>query len=175
MRTLRPPFEVMFAYQADQGSLELHAHTPSRLKPKLERLFCQTILGPKVVTIDEPEIYNLAALEERNFQLDADPGDCVRPVVRRVCFQERETKLRVVIEGNVPEQVSRLVDTVQRGLASRIEVTAATIQFIVQKPAAEPEVFSCDVASRSSSLSHETAEHVALARKCLRRWGVLCA
>ena len=83
-RSLRQTFEIAFAYQADEGTLELYAQVGPALKPKLESLFGQIILDADLDAIANPRPYDLNRLKDRYFCLETDPTDHVSASIARL-------------------------------------------------------------------------------------------
>ena len=72
---IRQTFEIVFAYNREDGTLELFAKMPTRMKVKLESLFGQIILGEDIGPQRYARPYDLNRLKDRYFCLETDPED----------------------------------------------------------------------------------------------------
>lgn len=83
-RSIRQTFEIVFAHQAEEGTLELFAQVSPALKPKLEMLFAQVILGSDLDLKANSRPYDLNRLKDRYFCLETDPSDHVTASISRL-------------------------------------------------------------------------------------------
>ena len=74
-RSIRQTFEIVFAFTQEEGTLELNAKVPPRMKAKLECLFGQIILGEDIGPHPYSRPYDLNRLKDRYFCLETDPED----------------------------------------------------------------------------------------------------
>ena len=73
--SIRQTFEIVFAFTQEEGTLELYAKLPPRMKAKLECLFGQIILGEDIGPKQYSRPYDLNRLKDRYFCLETDPED----------------------------------------------------------------------------------------------------
>ncbi|MDR2755570.1 MAG: hypothetical protein LBC20_07660, partial [Planctomycetaceae bacterium] len=84
-QTIRQTFEVVFAYNSIEGTSELSAKLPKRIKESLEGIFLKHILG-----VDAPEDkekpFDLSMLLDPNFKLTISPDDNLQVFVNGITF-----------------------------------------------------------------------------------------
>ena len=73
-RPIRQTFEIVFAYDSIEGSSDLSARLPKRIKEQLELIFLRNILNMKM-TSEEQKPFDLSVLLAPNFQLATRPED----------------------------------------------------------------------------------------------------
>ncbi len=98
-RPIRPTFEIVFAYDREEGTLETHARVPTRLKPLLEEAFCRIALGAEPEPVQRQVIYNLNVLKKVLFQLPTDPEDRVAAKVCRVRLAIPDSQWNITLEA----------------------------------------------------------------------------
>jgi len=74
-RSIRQTFEIVFAYNRSDGTLETYAKMPAPLKARLETLFGQIILEVDLGPQCRCRPYDLNRLKDRYFCLQTDPAD----------------------------------------------------------------------------------------------------
>ncbi len=136
-RSLRPTFEIVFAYSQADGTLELNAKIPSRLKPELEDIFCQIILGQPAKDCGAETVYDLNVLKDGPQRLETDPEDRVTPVVRRLRLAIPESRATITLEADRaggPESIYRMLAEYlnrERLPLSDLNVASATIGLVL--------------------------------------------
>lgn len=86
-RAFRRTFHIVFAYGTDEGTLELFAKVPGKLKPKLEELFARHVLDAELDAWQPPAAFALNHLRLRTTRLPVDPADGVTVAIRRLRFE----------------------------------------------------------------------------------------
>ena len=179
-QSVRPTFEIVFAYSQADGTLELNAKIPSRLKPELEDIFCQIVLGQPAENCGPEAVYDLNVLKDGPQRLDTDPEDRVTPVVRRLRLAIPESRATITLEADRsagPQSIYRMLDEYlnrERLPLSDLDVTSATIGLMLHPT-------NCRKAGRltfdvsrpdTCTLRSHRPDQVALAQKYLKRWGI---
>lgn len=173
----QPTFDIVFAYHPERGTLELSGKVATRLKPKLENIFGQIILGADLATNTIHRPFDLNRLKDRYFSLETDPLDELNAEIVRLRFWERNYGLiqlepRVMgadlygmIEDCLNHEVVNWDDveiqqtTFRFEFASSARRKAGTLSFDVAAPA------HCNIRSRRPDL-------LTLTHKYLRRWRI---
>jgi hypothetical protein len=173
----QPTFELVFAYHAERGTLELSGRVVARLKPKLENIFGQIILGADLAANTNLRPYDLNRLKDRSFSLDTDPSDELSAEIVRLRFWERHygviqleprvmgADLYAMVEECLNHEVVDWNDvdiqqtTFRFEFASSARRKAGTLSFDVSAPA------NCNIRSRRPDL-------LTLTHKYLRRWRI---
>lgn len=176
--TVRPTFNVVFAYNQSEGSLELHAKVPARLKQQLERLFASIVLDTELGPWEPDAAYDLDRLKDRSFPLATDPEDRVSAQVRSLRFSGSNTGRRAVVEisddrDNIHDAVDEWID---KGSVpfEQVHVTRATFRFWFDEVGgrkAGTETFDVTWPS-SCNLRGRRPERVAIIEKYLKRWKI---
>lgn len=179
-RTIRPTFDIVFAYNQAEGTLELHAKVLHRLKPALEDVFCRVILGH----IPEPpggeSVYNLNVLKDGPDCLETDPADGVTPIVHRLRLAIPESRDMITLEADRtagPECIYKMLDEClnrEKLPLDELEVASATIGLVLHPiDGRKPGRLTFDVARPDTcTLRNHRPDRVALAQKYLKRWGI---
>jgi len=177
--SVRPTFEIVFAYNAEEGTLELFAKVAPLLKPKLECLFGQVILRTDIGLRGAGRPYDLNQLKDRYFCLETDATDRVSASI---------TKLRL----DVPQLGWLTVEPAQSGRGSDVyevideclndqavcwddvNISQATFRFQFQPLVGrQPGTLSFDVTYPDHcSIRSRRPERLELMRKYLRRWRI---
>ena len=87
--TIKTTFSVVFAYNGAEGSLELHAQVPAKLKRKLEQLFCRVVLDHDAGDWEPTAAYELNHLKQRSFALAVDPEDRISVQIRDAAVRKK--------------------------------------------------------------------------------------
>jgi hypothetical protein len=179
-RSIRQTFEMVFAYNPQEGVLEINAKLPARLKSQLEDLFCAVILGKPAEKRGLEAVYNLNVLKEGTDRLETDPEDGVLPVVHRLRLAIPESRDTITFEADragKPERVYEMLDSYlarEQLPLSEVDVASATIGMVLQaRESRRPGRMTFDVARPDTcTLRNHRPERVALAQKYLKRWGI---
>jgi hypothetical protein len=136
-RSIRPIFDIVFAYDQTAGALELNAKVSTRVKAELEDVFCQAILGQAAKRPASHEVYNLNVLKEGPDYLETDPEDSVTPIVHRLRLAIPESRETITLEADRsrgPNSIYRMLDEClnrERLPLSDLDVTSATIGMVL--------------------------------------------
>jgi hypothetical protein len=174
----RPTFEVVFAYEAAAGALEVFAHLPRALKTRLEEAFADLVLdhqlGPWCPA------YALDHLIRRSFELTTDPEDAVLASVRSIRFRPYGTRQDVTLTADPEDGPWAIYDMLDEYINWRtlhidaLEVRLVKFLFEFEEVGDRREgTLTFDVAvPRSCGLRNQRQEFIAIAQKYLARWGV---
>jgi hypothetical protein len=174
-RSHRSVFEVVFAYDAGAGTLDVHAHGGRAVHRDLQQIFSRVILGAELPPEGAPTPYCLDHLKTRGFHFPTDPEDAVREV------KVKALRLNVLGFGRVNfdagalrdrRDVYNLVDGYldARGFPlSNVNVDDVRLQMVFDF-AEGPRVLSFGVKPDSCTL-RDAPEHL-VAMKCLRLWEI---
>lgn len=176
----RPTFLIVFAYDHEEGSLELFAKLPPKVKPRLEELFAEVVLG-RVLDQWEPNIvYDLNPLLHRDFALATDPDDACQARVRRLRLVPIGTRRRVLLEADPEAEREDIYDMFEDYLNQHnlpleaVNVTMATLTFEFEPlDGRKPGPMSFDIGHPNTcSLRNQHPERIDIVRKYLKRWGI---
>ena len=178
-RAYRRTFAIVFAFNAEEGALELFARVPAKLKPRIEEVFARTMLGVELEDWN-PDSYDLDRLKRRSFALTTDPEDCVRARVRRLRLSFKNSHRRLLLEADPDGPASDIYDMIDEVLneervpLSSVHVTLATFGFeFLPLDGRKPGSMSFDVAfPNTCSLRNQRPERIELALKYLKRWKI---
>lgn len=96
-RAYRRTFAIVFAFHSGDGTLELFARVPAKLKPRIEEIFARTMVGVEIEDWN-PDSYDLDRLKNRSFALATDPENCIRARVRRLRLSFKNSHRRLPLE-----------------------------------------------------------------------------
>ena len=178
-RSSQQTFEIVFAYQAEDGTLELFAKVAPLVKPKLECLFGQIILGADLGPKCHAQPFNLNRLKDRYFCLETDPNDCVSVSIKRM-------RLDVPLLGRLtvePDSTGRggdvykVIDDCLNGETvswDDVKISLATFHFRFEaRPGRKVGTLKFDVAYPDRcSIKSTRPERIELTRNYLRRWRI---
>jgi hypothetical protein len=177
----RPAFEVIFAYDRAEGSLNTWVRGDRKVVGELQRLFGRAILGIEIGAVPLNEVvYQPGGLISRGFPLPLEPEDgveLVRVKVLRLGVVGGPRR-RITVEAQSeadPRAVYSLLDDLLAGgriTQDLLYVTSVTFQL----------VFRATGSSRSPTLTFQVSypdscslkydpKHL-VARKLLKRWGI---
>jgi hypothetical protein len=176
--TIRPTFSVVFAYNHIEGSLELHAKVPAKLKRQLEQLFADIVLETELGPWEPDAAYDLDHLKDRSFSLATDPEDRVRVQIRAMRFSGRNTGRRNTVElsddeDNIHDAVEEWIN--KRNVSfSQVHATKVTFRFqFLELDGRKPGTETFDVTWPSScNLRGRRPERVEIIEKYLKRWKI---
>lgn len=171
----RPTFEVVFAYNVAEGSLELHAQGGVTTKAALEEIFIQTVLNASAGS-HSPVPYDLSVLMEERFSLVPDAADGVQIFLKEVgLLWPAKQLVRITVKEN-----RHSVDWVRRLVAEEnlpwceARIVHAKFQFVFMPNVSETPgsvTFKIAVPDRCT-LRHHQPQKVETIRKYLKRWGM---
>lgn len=171
---------VIFAYNREEGSLELFAKLPKRLKERLETIFAETILHWELGPHEPEAAYELNQLKAPSFDLRPDPEDRLRVNVRKMRLSAKHSGRRIHVEvddddpdDDIHKAIRECVNLDQFPL-SEWNATQATFCFeFLPLDGRKHGRQTFDVTyPRSCSLRGARPERVELIQKYLKRWGI---
>jgi hypothetical protein len=173
--TIRTTFSVVFAYNGAEGSLELHAKAPAKIKGQLESAFCRIVLGEDLGAWESDVAYDLNVLKDRKTVLVTEPEDRVCAQIRLLRLAGNNTGRRNAVEisddnDNIHDAIDQWID--QRNIPlDQVNVTKATLRFeFMEKGDRKPGVETVDVTwPNSCNLKGRRPERVAIIEKCLKQ------
>jgi hypothetical protein len=178
-RPIRPTFEIVFALRADEGTLELFAKVAPALKPKLECVFGQIILGADLGFQPSSRPFDLNRLKDRYFCLSTDPSDHVSASISRLRLSVPNYGwLTVEPKGQrTPGDIYEVIDDCLNDETvhwHEVEINLATFRFELEAlPSRRATTISLDVTYPDRcSIKSRRPEPIELARKYLRRWRI---
>lgn len=179
-RPHNPAFEIVFIYDADEGTLELYTPGNRQVKQDLQKLFARTILHEELGEENSATApFQLNALKQRGFGFRTDPDDGITDVRVRemrlsvVGSPHRRITLDAGPKGGRDDIHQFIEDSIdkQRLPLSMVEVTSAVIQmqFANTTGRGRPQKTLTFRVSHpdSCSLKADKPEHLR-ARKCLK-------
>ncbi len=178
-RSFRPTFEIVFAYQAQRGTLEMFAKVSPRMKPILEDLFGQIILGVDLSAHARRRPWDLNRLKDRYFCLETDPADHVTASICRLRLDVPPYG-RLTVEPNRNGQTTDAFNVIDECLNGEricwdeVEISLATFHFQFRAMSGRQEgTLTFDVSAPDyCSIKSPRPERIALAHKYLRRWRI---
>jgi len=181
-RTFRPTFAIVFAYNRREGTLELYAKVPAKLKQKLEIIFAQVILDHQLGTWTPDAAYQLDHLKDPAFPLETDPQDRLKVHIRRMRLSPKNTGRRLQVEMDDDDPQDSIYRTIDECLnrewldLSQVWVSQVTFCFeFLPLEGRKAGRMSFDIGWPSScTLRNDRPERVALVQKYLKRWNIDC-
>jgi hypothetical protein len=172
----RPAFEVVFAYRADEETLDIWFEGGKAIVERLWAVFAAIVLGlSEVPKVDKPS-YRLEPLKARHFLFVRPPDSPIVEVrVKRLglaVFGARPATLTV--EADVtddPDALYLAMDSLIKVPLTLTKVIGATLRATIDpRDGGKNRVRSFDLSLRSCSLKHEGAD--LLMRQMLRDSGI---
>jgi hypothetical protein len=176
---IRQTFEIVFGYNQREGTLELFAKMGTEMKPKLERLFGQIILGEDLGPNGSDLPYDLNRLKDRYFCLDIDPEDHITVSIRKLRI-EVPHRARFLVEpfnGGRNRDVFEVIEECmneENVVWDEIDITMATFNFQFQPLAGRRGgSLTVDVTYPDyCSVNSRRPERIEFTRKYLKRWRI---
>ena len=168
----------MFAYNAADGTLDLHAKVQGKLKCELEALFARTVLKKELGRWVPGAAYELNGLKDRSLILAPDPEDQLTVQVRATRLSSKNGKGRVTLEPADDDDSHH--DTIDRWLNQQrmplkdVNVTQVTFRFEFLELGdrkSGPVTFNVTYPN-TCNLKDSSPERVAVIEKYLRRWKI---
>jgi hypothetical protein len=178
----QPAFEIVYAFDAEHGVLEMYAKGSKRLKQRLEEFFIECLLA------EEPDAeppdnhaYNLDLLKDPEFPMPTDPQDNIRDIrVKTLRLYLPDHDGQIVIDSSAraesSQELYRIMDAylVDRQVSREsVRVGGATIQMQFgpdgnrcRKP------YRFNLSARTTRNLNRDRPEEQLARKYLRQWGI---
>ena len=180
VEALRQTLTIVFAYNREDGSLELCAKLTKPVKERLEAIFAKTILHWELGPYEPDAAYELNQLKDPGFDLELDAADCLRVRVRKMRLSAKHSGRRMLIEiddddpeDDIHTALRECVNLEELPL-SEWNATLVTFCFeFLPLDGRKPGRYSFDVTfPRSCSLRNARPERVGLMQKYLKRWKI---
>jgi len=178
----QPAFEIVYAFDAERGILEMYAKGSKRLKQKLEGFFIRCLLAEEAdAEPPDNDAYNLDVLKDPEFPMPTDPQDNIRDVrVKTLRLYLPDHDGQIVIDSSARAESSkelyRIMDAylVARQISrASVRVGGATIQMqFGPNGNGRGKKFPFNLSARESRNLNRDRPQEQLARKYLRRWGI---
>ena len=181
----QPAFEIVFAFDAVKGVLDLYAKGDKHVKQRLEEIFGKCILGADI----GPEAqgnppHNLNGLKDRSFPMPTDPQDNIRQVrVKSLKLYLPDGMGHITLDtpAKAPS-ADTLYDNMDAYLVGHqisrdaVRVVSATIQMVIGAIGnGREKKIEFNVSARSARGVCRDHPDDHLARKYLQKWGILSA
>jgi hypothetical protein len=177
-RTFRQTFVIVFAFNADDGTLELFARVAPKLKAKIENLFAWAVLDTELGTWTPEAAYELNHLKDRSVELATDPEDRIRVYIRkmRLSFKNSDRRIWLEVEDdhdNIHDMIEECLNQENVSM-DEVNITLATFTFeFLTLEGRKPGTLTFDVAWPSScGLRNQRPERIEVAQKYLKRWKI---
>lgn len=179
-RTFRATFPIVFAYTKSEGTLELYAKLPAKLKRRLEEIFARTVLGRELGPWNPEAAYELEHLKVPSFELQTDPEDRLQVRITKMRLVPKNTGRRIFVEIDENDPEDTIHRTIEECLSeerlplSEVWVNLVTFCFeFLPMEGRKPGRLTFDVGFPSScSLRNARPERVELVEKYLKRWEI---
>jgi hypothetical protein len=173
---MRTTFSVVFAYNRQEGSLEVSAQMIPKIKTCLEKIFAQEVFGITLPPWEPDAVYDLDLLKDRSFKLDTSPQDKIRVQVRSLRLVGPENGRRNTIEvtdkdDDIHAAIDEWINKRNISLAE-VHVSQATLRFeFLEKPGRKPGIETVEISyPNCCALNNRRPERVAIIRDSLKRW-----
>jgi len=177
----RKTLQIVFAYNQEDGSLELYARSlPKKFKEQLERLFASVILHWGLSEFDPDAAYELNHLKDPSFVLRTDPADRVTVRIKRLGFSHDGTDRQIIVQvdedkadDDIHKAIKECLNFSEHPLANW-DVTLVTLCFEFQAiDGRKPGRQTIEVRyPRSCNLRNMRADRVEIIQKYLKRWKI---
>lgn len=179
---LRKTFKIVFSYHQDDGVLEIFAKVQPNLKDRLLELFGIFILGEDFGLSANRKPYDLDRFKQRYFCLDTDPEDGVVAVISALRLASDEwgaIGLNPIQNGKVRNIYEMAESCINQDSVPWDDLTIlnASIQFCFSATRnSRGGQVMCNVSRPDRcSMRCRRPDRVAMIKKYLKRWGILCA
>jgi hypothetical protein len=180
VEAFRQTLMIVFAYNREDGSLELFAKLAKPVKERLEVIFAKAILHWDLNPHEPDAAYELNQLKDVWFDLTPDAEDCLRVHIRKMRLSAKYSGHRVLVEideGDPDDDIHKAIRkcvNLEEVPLSEWNVTQVTFCFeFLPLAARKPGKHSFDVTfPRSCSLRNARPERVELIQKYLKRWKI---
>lgn len=182
-RPQNPAFEVIFVYDAIDGTLELYVQGDKKIVRDLQQLFGRTILHEELGEENRNAVpYSLNVLKNRDFSFPTDPVDRVRevkvPALRLSLVGNR--RKRITFETDPKEPKGAVYDLMESALhekrlpPSMVDVSSAVILMVFDNtdgPGRDAKPLSFRISYPDSCNLKDSPEEL-LAKKYLKEWKI---
>jgi hypothetical protein len=182
-RTQRGAFDLVLAYCANDGTLEMYVQGPAKMRDPIQVAFCESVLN---INIDpsppKQPAYDLSVLLDPTFAFETDPADGIAEVRVRALRIEpeaafgRSIHLRSAPKFNANDIQFMLQNYLNLERLSRhqIRATHATITITFASDGqSKPKTLTFDVGTPSTcNLKSKPDDMRELGERYLKRWGI---
>lgn len=132
-RSIRQTFEIIFAYNREEGELELAAKLPTKLREQFEEAFSWSILDEEVGKRTPRQIYNLNRMKDARFELLTDPADEIHVELRQLRLDLGESEKIVLMtnkstQGGMQSMIETCLDNDRVNL-NQVNISQASLYF----------------------------------------------
>jgi hypothetical protein len=176
-------FEVVFVYDRDMGTMDVHAQGGRKVVEPLQKLFAKAVLGIALEPEDPAECpHRLDGLKERTFAFDTDPEDGITQVAIRLLSvspmgnPKKKITVQLATDGN-PEDIYVALEhdlNHEKLPISLLRVEKARISMQLDGYGRSKSL-TFDISPRTCSLKSKPERLRELGEKYLRRWGIEAA
>ncbi|MDR1383589.1 MAG: hypothetical protein LBJ67_07065 [Planctomycetaceae bacterium] len=173
-QTIRQTFEMVFAYNSIDGTSELSAKLPKRIKESLESLFLKHILGINMPE-DEEKPFDLSMLLDPNFKLTVSPDDNLQVFVNGITVNWGTSyTVGYFVKGSDSVRefaFERLGDAIHH---ERIVVKKARFRFVFpQEGQKRPQTMTFEISPPfACTLKNQQPDRVEKAHYYLKQWRI---
>ncbi|MGL4595152.1 MAG: hypothetical protein ACRC2T_02715 [Thermoguttaceae bacterium] len=170
---IRQTFEVVFAYNSMEGSSELSARLPQRLRESLEAIFLRHVLGVEPVT-EEQIPYDLSMLLDPRFEPVARPEDRLEIFVNSITLDWNEGYTISYLTQGSRSIREFIFERIQNSLDNRrLVVKKARFRFVFYQETGRPKTLTFEIgAPFTCTLKNQAPEHVEMAHRYLKQWRI---
>ena len=173
-RKTRPTFEIVYVYNSNEGTLELHARGGDKTKVALEDIFIRTVFG-QVPDFAET-IYNLSVFKEEGLALTPDPRDHIVILLKEMTLNwpnGRSITFSTKTHGDAHHWARKsLEDNEQPWHDAHVDYVKIQILIMPTEYRRRGSMTFEIAAPNKSTLRNQDAARIELARKYLKTWGV---
>jgi hypothetical protein len=183
VQSLRSAFEIVFAYDRNEGVLETCANLPLRIELQLERAFCGIVLDAELSTTPRRPAFNLNVLKDGPALLATEPTDGVEAGVRRMRLAILNSRRSIILvadrNGDREDIYAMLRECLnrQRLLLSVLDITAAQFYFEFRAVNGRPpKTITVDILYPDlCTVRNHRPDDANVVRKCLHKWRIAVA
>lgn len=182
-RPQNPAFEVIYVYDAEDGTLELYVRGDKKIVADLQELFGRAILHEELgAEARDAAAYELDGLKRRDFSFPTDPADRVQDVKVSALKASLvgDHKKRITFEVDPKGAKHSIHDLIETALHERrlptsmIRVNSAVIRMVFEHTngngsASKPLSFRV---SRPNSCNLKDSPEELIAKKYLKEWNI---
>lgn len=179
--SFRATFELVFAYEQTNGTLELFAKGSRKLKEDLEDIFAEVILKEKLEFCYHPQVYQLDHLKYRSFPWATDPEDQIAVRVKQMRFKLVNNQRKIILEADAELGQNDIYDAIDECLnlgeipVSSLLLTQITIEITLSGlPGRKAGSMTFTISTPNScNLRDQRQERVDLALKYMQKWEII--
>ena len=179
-RMMRKTFQIIFAFSPVDGTLELLARVPPKVRDRIEAVFGRTVLGVELAPWKPETVYDLDVLKDPHFSLATDPEDAVEVRIRAMRLSFRNSHRRITLEADPdrsPDDVYHMINECLDDTGCpmhAVHVTQVTFcfQFAPRGRTRGGTVTFNVTWPNSCTVRSERPERVEIVHKYLKRWGI---